>query len=122
MDQPQPLAKAADAGGVLENTGINFETDGLTGFAKLDDRGHNAWGGALGLQYLFNLDRQVVFEVASLQRLESDGGFVDDQWALGFRFQQPITNAWIVRFDAIHAWSDLGEDLAGLRVELRRKF
>ena len=47
FDRPQSLARAADAGGVLRNTGINFETDGLTGFPKLDDTTNNTWGGHL---------------------------------------------------------------------------
>ena len=45
FDRPQPLA---DDSGLLKNTGINFETDGLTGFPKLDDTGHDTFGGALG--------------------------------------------------------------------------
>lgn len=35
--KPQSLARDFGAGGVLRNTGINFDTDGLTGFPKLDD-------------------------------------------------------------------------------------
>ena len=54
-----------DGTGLLKNTGINYETDGLTGFPKLDDSGHDSFGGAIGIQYLFSLNRQVVFEIAS---------------------------------------------------------
>ena len=61
---PQPLVDGNNAG-ILKNVGINFETDALTGYPKLDDTASNAWGGAIGLQYLFNLDQQLVFEVAS---------------------------------------------------------
>ncbi|MDA0657917.1 MAG: hypothetical protein O2931_06745 [Planctomycetota bacterium] len=39
FDRPQSLARAGVAGGVLRNTGINFETDGLTGFPTLDPTG-----------------------------------------------------------------------------------
>ena len=42
----QSLARAGGAGGVLKNTGINFETDGLTGFPKLDDTAVNSVGGS----------------------------------------------------------------------------
>jgi hypothetical protein len=121
VDSPVPLAKAE--GGPIENTGINFETDGLTGYPKLDDRGQNAWGGAIGVEYLFNLDRQIVFEIAGVQRLDDDEApFVDDQYAFGVRYQQPITNAWIIRFDAMMGWLDQGEDVFGVRAEIRRKF
>lgn len=53
---PQPLVDGFNAG-ILKNVGINFETDALTGYPKLDDTGSNALGGAIGLQYLFNLDQ-----------------------------------------------------------------
>ena len=66
---PQPLVDGNGAG-ILKNVGINFETDALTGYPKLDDTGSNALGGAIGLQYLFNLDQQLVFEVAMVQPFE----------------------------------------------------
>ena len=68
---PQPLADGNGAG-ILKNVGINFETDALTGYPKLDDTGSNALGGAIGVQYLFNLDEQIVFEVAMVQPFEDD--------------------------------------------------
>ena len=66
---PQPLVDGNGAG-ILKNVGINFETDALTGYPKLNDTGSNAYGGAIGLQYLFNLDQQLVFEVATVQPFE----------------------------------------------------
>ena len=63
---PQPLIDGNGAG-ILKNVGINFETDALTGYPKLNDTGSNAYGGAIGLQYLFNLDQQLVFEIATVQ-------------------------------------------------------
>ena len=66
---PQPLVDGNGAG-ILKNVGINFETDALTGYPKLDDTGSNAFGGAIGLEYLFNLDQQLVFEVAMVQPFE----------------------------------------------------
>ena len=122
-DRPQSLVRAAGAGGVLKNTGINFETDGLTGFPKLDDRAHDSFGGAVGVQYLFALDQQIVFEGAVVQRMS--GGVTEslgDEYALGIRWQKPVTNAWIVRADAMHGWVDEREDFYGVRLELRRKF
>lgn len=123
FEQPVAMARAVGAGGPLKNTGINFETDGVTGYPQLDDRGQNAWGGAVGLMYLFDLDRQIVLEVAGLQQLDdAEVPFVDDQYAVGLRFQEPLDNAWILRLDAMHGWRELGPDFYGGRVELRRKF
>jgi hypothetical protein len=133
FDRPQALARAAGTGGVLFNTGINFESDGLTGYPTLDDRGHDSFGGAVGVEYLFELDRQLVFEAAAVVR-NPDTGAVDpgDEVALGVRFQQPIDNAWIVRADAMYGLRDDGEDplgapiarddVYGVRLEIRRKF
>jgi hypothetical protein len=119
--KPQALARAADAGGVLKNVGINFETDGLTGFPLLDDRGNDSYGGALGIEYLFNLDRQIVVEVATVQRNKTVPG-LGAQYALGVRFQQPLDNAWILRMDAMRGFQEVGRDTVGVRIELRRKF
>jgi hypothetical protein len=126
FDRPQSAARDAGAGGILKNTGINFETDGLTGFPKLDDTGRNTWGGAVGVSYLFSLDRQVVLEAASVQTIEGDREpgrpALGDQFAIGARFQQPLDEAWIVRADAMHGWLDEADDLFGVRFEIRRKF
>jgi hypothetical protein len=121
---PQSVARNADAGGILVNTGIVFETDDLTGFPKMDDTGHNTAGAALGLEYLFDLHQQIVFEVAAL------GAYGDaaertapgNQYGAGIRYQLPLNNAWIFRSDAIAAVRDGEQNLLGFRVELRRKF
>lgn len=123
LDRPQPLV---DDTGLLKNTGINFETDALTGFPKLDDTGHDTYGGALGLQYLFNLDQQIVVEAATVQPI---GGDFDvgraaqgSQYALGIRYQLPVSQAWILRADAMYGWLENVDDIGGARVEIRRKF
>lgn len=119
---PQPLVDGNNAG-ILKNVGINFETDALTGYPKLDDTASNAWGGALGLQYLFNLDQQLVFEVAMVQPFEDDGiGARDAQYGLGVRYQIPIDRAWLFRADATYQIVESGEDNFGIRSEVRRKF
>ncbi len=119
---PQPLVDGNNAG-ILKNVGINFETDALTGYPKLDDTGSNAWGGAMGLQYLFNLDQQLVFEVAMVQPFEDDGiGAKDPQYGLGVRYQIPIDRAWLFRADATYQIIDGAEDNFGIRTEVRRKF
>jgi hypothetical protein len=123
LDRPQPLA---DDTGILKNTGINFETDALTGFPKLDDTGHDTYGGALGVQYLFNLDKQLVFEVATVQIMGDVNArgraAKDDQYGFGIRYQQPISPAWIVRADAMYGILKSADDIRGIRFELRRKF
>lgn len=124
FNKPQSLARAAGAGGVLVNTGLSYETDGLTGFPKLDDSGHNTYGGALGLEYLFALEQQIVVEVAGLNTFgnQSDRFAKGYQLALGIRYQRPLNNAWILRADFIAGTRENDDDLFGVRVELRRKF
>ena len=123
FDRPRPLA---DATGLLKNIGINFEADALTGFPKLDDTGHDTAGGAIGLEYLFALDQQIVVEAATVQTLGSDNDVgrpaAGDQYALGIRYQRPISPEWIVRADAMYGWLHKAEDISGLRMEIRRKF
>ncbi len=119
---PQPLVDGNGAG-ILKNVGINFETDALTGYPKLDDSGSNAWGGAIGMQYLFDLDEQLVFELAMVQPFEDDGiGAEDAQYGFGVRYQIPIDRAWLFRADATYQFLEGAEDNFGMRAELRRKF
>ena len=119
---PQPLVDGNNAG-ILKNVGINFETDALTGYPKLDDTASNAFGGAIGVEYLFNLDQQLVFEVAMVQPFENDGiGAKNAQYAFGARYQIPIDRAWLFRADATYQIIEGAEDNFGLRSEVRRKF
>ncbi len=116
---PQSLARAADSGGILRNTGINFESDGLTGYPTLDATAHDSYGGAFGVEYLFNLDRQIVVEGAVVQRRGNNP--LGDQYAIGARYQHPISNAWIVRLDAMKGWRQGMKNIFGARLEVRRK-
>jgi len=118
---PQSLARGGDSGGVLRNTGINFESDGLTGYPTLDATAHDSYGGAVGVEYLFNLDRQIVFEVATVQRRLSNNVFGAEN-SIGARYQHPFTKTWILRLDAMKGWLQGQRDIYGARVELRRKF
>jgi hypothetical protein len=132
FDRPQALARAAGTGGVLVNTGIAFESDGLTGSPTLDDTARDSWGGAAGVEYLFDLDRQIVFEAAAVERTKERGFATGDQYALAVRFQNPLNNAWILRFDVLQGFRADGrtaagapipvKDVFGVRMELRRKF
>ena len=121
---PQPLVDGNGAG-ILKNVGINFETDALTGYPKLNDTGSNAYGGAIGLQYLFNLDQQLVFEVAMVQPFGDPIpgiGVANPQYGFGVRYQIALTRAWLFRADATYQIVEGGEDNFGVRGELRRKF
>jgi hypothetical protein len=122
---PQPLVDGNGAG-ILKNVGINFETDALTGYPKLNDTGSNAYGGAIGLQYLFNLDQQLVFELATVQPFGdpiAGIGVATPQYAFGVRYQVPINRAWLFRADATYQITEgADEDTFGIRAEVRRKF
>lgn len=123
-DRPQSLLR--DAGGLLKNIGITFESDPITNSPKLDDTANDTFGGAIGLQYLFNLDQQIVVEAATVQVLggnsRNDRSAKADQYALGVRYQLPLSNAWIFRMDGIWGLLDAAPDVLGIRVEFRRKF
>jgi hypothetical protein len=126
LDHPQSVARNAGAGGILKNTGINFESDNLTGFPKLEDSANDTYGGAIGLEYLFNLDQQIVVEVAGLDVIGSDNDpdrkAKGAQYAIGARYQLPIANDWLIRFDTIAAARNHQDDLFGVKFEIRNKF
>ena len=121
---PQSLARDPGAGGVLKNTGLSFETDGLTGFPKLDDTGNNTYGGALGVQYLFSLNRQFVAELATVQVNNNTIDHIakGNQYAFSMRYQHNLNKAWIFRTDSIFAARENLNPVAGIRFEIRRKF
>lgn len=121
----QSLARAGGTGGILNNVGINFESDGLTGYPTLDASGVNTVGGAVGLNLLgHNFSHQLVLEVAGLKANGSAQfrNAAGDQYAAGIRYQRPINNAWIFRTDHMFGFLRGAEDIRGSRVELRFKF
>jgi hypothetical protein len=127
FERPQPLVDGNGAG-ILKNVGINFETDALTGYPKLNDTGADAYGGAIGLIYLFGSDlgQQFVVELATVQPFEDDPtnvGAKAAQYAFGVRYQIALTKAWLLRADATYQIKEeQEEDDFGVRMELRRKF
>lgn len=120
---PQALATAAS---VLNNVGILFEGDGITNFQTLDNTANDTYGGAIGLEYLFNLDQQLVFEFATVQvaggQNALDRNLSDDQYGYAIRYQIPFTNELIFRADAMYADQVGQKDLYGVRTEIRLKF
>lgn len=122
FDRPQPLGRLQ---GPLKNTGINFESDLLTGYPFLDDSGNDTYGGAFGVDLLgADFDRQFIIEAAVLQAYDDPVGRVapGDQYALGVRWQRRLNNSLILRADAMHGWLENAADIDGARVELRHKF
>jgi len=121
VDRPQPLVRGND--GLLKNTGIAFETDGLTGFPKIDSSAQDAYGFAIGIENLFDLSRQVVFEFATVQPFGGQSETIlGDQYALSARYQHNLNDRWILRADAMIGILDNADNLSGIRLEIRRKF
>lgn len=123
-DRPQSLARATGAGGILKNTGILFESDGLTGYPTLDATANDTYGGALGIEYLFALDQQVILEVATVQTRGTDvnRNAKGDQTGIALRYQVPLSRTVIFRADVMAADRKNEENLSGARIELRVKF
>jgi len=123
--RPQSVARAANAGGILRNTGINFESDFLTGYPTLNATGANAYGGAIGINVLSaDFRQQWIGEFAALDTygdplLKAVAG---PQYALGTRYQRAINNRSIWRIDFINGWLDRASDIYGMRTEFRWKF
>ena len=125
FDTPQSVARAAGTGGILVNTGINFESDGLTAYPTLDATANNTWGGALGFNLLGPDFRwQYILEAATVQTFGKANGrtAVGNQYGLGTRVQIPLNNAWLVRFDTMYGLLEDASDIGGARMEVRWKF
>lgn len=123
--RPQSVARAAGSGGILRNTGINFETDALTGYPTLDATANNTYGAAFGLNMLGNnFSQQLVLELAALAGTGSQEFRVapGDQYAAGIRYQKPLSYRWIFRADTMYGWLRNEEDIYGNRIEFRWKF
>jgi len=122
-DRPQSVARAGIAGGILRNTGLNFEIDGLNGHPTLDATGADTAGGSIGFDLIgSNLDRQFIVEATYLTP-HGDRAFVKgDEYALGTRYQFNLSHCTLIRFDAMYGWRENDRDLNGTRIEYRWKF
>ena len=123
FDSPQSAARIGS--GILRNTGILFESDGVTGFPTLDDTANDTFGAAFGLNILApDFSQQLVLEFSALGVMGdgADRNAAGDQYGLGFRYQLPLSNAVILRVDGITGFLRNAEDNRGLRVEMRHKF
>jgi hypothetical protein len=125
FDRPQSAARAAGSGGVLRNTGILFESDGMTGYPTLDPTANDTFGGALGINLIADdFSQQLVVEMAALNVMNDDPNrnAAGPQYGLGFRYQLPLTNAIILRMDGMYGFLEDDQDVRGLRMELRHKY
>lgn len=116
---------AARLQGPLKNTGINFESDLLTGYPTLDDSANNTYGAAIGVDLLGQaFEQQLIVEAAVLQAYDDPATRVapGDQYAVGVRYQRPLSHTLIFRADAMVGWLESSEDISGARLEVRRKF
>ena len=125
FDRPQSAARNIAAGGILRNTGILFESDGLTLFPTLDASANDTWGGSLGMNILTaELDQQLVLEFSFLKTMGYDSTRIaaGDQAGLAARYQIPLSNSWILRSDVMYGFLENTADIHGARVEMRHKF
>ena len=122
--RPQSIARAGVSGGILRNTGINFDTDGLNGFPTLDPTGHDTAGFALGVDLIGrDLMRQWIVEFAyQFEHGDLNPRVDGDQFALGTRYQFPISHRTLIRMDAMYGWRGRLTDVYGTRLEWRWKF
>ena len=123
--RPQSVARAANAGGILRNTGINFETDGLTGYPTLNATASNSYGGAIGINILSaDFRQQWITEFAALDTYGNPAlsAAVGPEYAVGTRYQRTINNRSLWRVDFMNGWFDNAPDIYGTRTEFRWKF
>ncbi len=113
FDRPQSLGRLQ---GPLKNTGINFESDQLTGYPLLDDSGNNTYGGAFGVDLLGGcFDRQLIIEGAVLQAFDDPAQRIapGDEYAVGVRYQRRLNYSLILRADVMHGWIGNSDDVDG---------
>ena len=118
FDTPQSFAGDQE----LVNTGILFESDGMTGYPTLDGRAQDTFGYAVGLNLIAqDFSQQLILETAAVFR-NDDSDLAGDQYGVGMRYQLPLTNSWILRTDGMFGFLRNDSDDFGARVELRKKF
>ena len=125
FDRPQSVGRNANAGGILRNTGILFESDNLTGYPTLDATANDTFGFAMGLNLLADeFAQQLIVEAAALGVIGEDQNrnAPGNQYGLGVRYQLPLTNSVLVRADAMVGFLRDDDDIRGARLEIRKKF
>ena len=125
FEDPQSVARAGAAGGVLFNEGILFESDNLTGYPTLDATANKTYGAAVGVDLLSpEFTHQLILEAAVVQVFgdAADRNAAGNEYGIGARYQVPISYATLLRFDVMHGWLEGADDVTGARAEYRWKF
>lgn len=125
INDPQSVARAGAAGGVLFNEGILFESDNLTGYPTLDATANNTYGAAIGIDLLSaQFTHQLILEAAVVQAFDdaADRNAPGNEYGIGARYQFVISYNSLLRFDVMHGWINGGDDVSGVRAEYRWKF
>jgi len=125
FDRPQSAARDVQVGGILKNTGILFESDGMTGYPTLDGTAHGTYGGAIGINWLSqDFLQQIVLEAATVQIHSNDPSraIQDEQYGVGMRYQRALSPSVLIRADTMYGFQSSADDLHGVRVELRKKY
>lgn len=125
FDDPQSVARAGAAGGVLFNEGILFESDNLTGYPTLDATANDTYGAAIGIDLLSpEFSHQFILEAATVQVFgdQVTRNARGDQYGVGMRYQVNISYNSLLRFDVMRGLLDNAPDLTGARAEYRWKF
>ncbi len=121
-DSPQPIAITGKKQGVLNNIGIAFESDALMSVNGINAVAKNNLGGAIGIEYLFDLSKQLVFEAAMSDRIsEGDANSAGKTTAFAARYQQNINTEWAYKIDALIINSDT-QDNTTIKIEVFNKF
>jgi hypothetical protein len=125
FDDPQSVARAGAAGGVLFNEGILFQVDNLTGYPTLDATANDTHGAAIGIDLISpQFTHQLILETAIVQTFGDSAtrNAPGDQYGVGLRYQRNISYASLLRFDLMHGWLEDADDVTGVRAEYRHKF
>ena len=121
IDEFSSAARDEATGGPLGRTGILFAAVGLGNYGSaLSNQAKDVVGAALGYQMFFNNERtQLVFEVGGRAGTDSN---VDDQAALGARFEQAIGDRFVFRVDGFVSEQENADMGSGLRSEFLVRF
>ena len=92
-------------------------------FPTLDPTGADTAGFTVGVDLIGDsFEQQLLLEFAYLTTHGDRAIAQGDQYGVGARYQFPITNATLLRFDTMYGWRDGEEDVYGTRMEYRWKF
>ncbi len=121
IDEFASAARDETAGGPLGRVGLLFAAVGLGDYGSaLSNRADKVVGGSLGYPWLLDpYRRQLVFEVGGRKRTSSE---IDDDDAIGGRFQQAIGRRLILRVDAFASVQEDRDESFGVRSELQVRF